>query len=126
MRIKYCCDTKAYKNCYLSQLSHGMPYFAGEQVQQGYGLGNLLVPLPKAFFFGEKRCQNSWKTSVAKLVGFASDVLDGKNVKQAAINQPKTAGLNLLKVAQQKIGKRKAATRKVKKKKRKRHHEIFT
>ena len=59
-------------------------------------------------------------------VEFASDVLHGKNVKHAAIDQAKTAGSNLLQVAQQQISKRKAAPRKVQKKKRKRHRNIFT
>ena len=40
MRVKYWCDAKAYENYYLSQVGHGMPYFAGARVQQGYGLGN--------------------------------------------------------------------------------------
>ena len=39
--VKYCCDAKASENYNLSQVSHGMPYFAGARVQQGYGLGNL-------------------------------------------------------------------------------------
>ena len=59
-------------------------------------------------------------------VEFASDVLHGKNAKQAVINQARAAGSNLLQVAQQKIGKRKTAPRKVQKKKRKRHHDIFS
>ena len=48
MRVKYCCDAKAYENYYLSQVGHGMPYFAGARVQQGYGLGNLFSSIAKS------------------------------------------------------------------------------
>ena len=58
-------------------------------------------------------------------VEFASDVLHGKNAKQAAIDQARAAASNLLQVAKQQVEKRKAAPRKVQKKKRKRHHNIF-
>ena len=120
MRVKYCCDAKAYENYYLSQVGHGMPYFAGARVQQGYGLGNLFSPLVK------KGAKTLGKQVLQSGVEFASDVLHGKNAKQAAIDQARAAGSNLLQAAQQKIGKRKAAPRKVQKKKRKRHHDIFS
>ena len=120
MRVKYCCDAKAYENYYLSQVGHGIPYFAGARVQQGYGLGNLFNSIAKRVFSLVKKG--------AKTLGkqFASDVLHGKNVKQTATDQAKTAGSNLLQAVQQEVGKRKAAPRKVQKKKRKKHHNIFT
>ena len=127
MRVKYCCDTKAYENYYLSQVGHGMPYFGGARVQQGYGLGNLFNSIAKRVLpLVKKGAKTLGKQVLQSCVEFASDVLHGKNVKQAAIDQAKTAGSNLLQVAQQKIRKRKAATRKVQKKKRKRHHDIFS
>ena len=124
MRVKYCCDAKAYENYYLSQVGHGMPYFAGAQVQQGYGLGNLFSSIAKSVL---SLVKNGAKTLGKQMLQsgceFASDVLQGKNVKQAAIDQAKAAGTNLLQAAQQ---KRKAAPRKVQKKKHKKHHDIFT
>ena len=127
MRVKYCCDAKAYENYYLSQFDHGMPYFAGAQVQQGYGLGNLFSSIAKCVLpLVEKGAKNLGKPVLQSGVEFASDVLQGKNVKQAAIDQAKAAGSNLLQAAQQRVGKRKAAPRKVQKKKRKKHHDIFT
>ena len=48
MRVKYCCDEKAYENYYLSKIDHGMPYFAGARVQQGYRLGNLFSSITKS------------------------------------------------------------------------------
>ena len=48
MRVKYCCDAKAYVNYYLSQVGHGMPCFNGAQIQQSYGLGNLFSSVAKS------------------------------------------------------------------------------
>ena len=124
MRVKYCCDAKAYENYYLSQVGHGMPYFAGAGVQQGYGLGNLFSSIAKSVLpLVKKGAKTLGKQVLQSGVDFASDVLQGKNVKQAAIDQAKAAGTNLLQAAQR---KRKAAPRKVQKKKRKKHHDIFT
>ena len=135
MRVKYCCDAKAYENYYLSQVGHGMPYFAGARVQQGYGLGNLFSSIAKSVLpLVKKGAKTLGKQVLQSGVEFASDVLQGKNAKQAAIDQ--AAGSNLLQVAKQQVGmrkaakqqvgKRKAAPRKVQKKKRKRHHDIFS
>ena len=124
MRVKYCCDAKAYENYYLSQVGHGMPYFAGARVQQGYGLGNLFSSIAKSVLpLVKKGAKTLGKQVLQSGVDFASDVLQGKNVKQAAIDQAKAAGTNLLQAAQR---KQKAAPRKVQKKKRKKHHDIFT
>ena len=124
IRVKYCCDAKAYENYYLSQVGHGMPYFAGARVQQGYGLGNLFSSIAKSVLpLVKKGSKTLGKQVLQSGVDFASDVLQGKNVKQAAIDQAKAAGTNLLQAAQR---KRKAAPRKVQKKKRKKHHDIFT
>ena len=123
MWIKYCCDVKAYENYYLSQVGHGMPYFAGAQVQQGYGLGNLFSSIAKSVLpLVKKGAKTLGKQVLQSGVNFASDVRQGKNVKQAAIDQAKVAGTNLFQAAQR---KQKAAPRKVQKKKCKKHHDIF-
>ena len=110
-----------------------MIYFAGARVQQAcltttrVQQGNLYSSIAKsALPLVKKGAKTLGKQVLQSGVEFASDVLHGKNVKQAAIDQAKTAGSNLLQVAQQKIGKRKTAPRKVQKKKRKRHCDIFT
>ena len=119
MRVKYCCDAKAYDNYYLFQVGHGMPYFSGARIQQGYRLGNLfsfiaksVLPLVKSEAVGKQVLESG--------VDFTSDVLSGKSAKQVAIDQAKAAGSNLLQAA-----KRKAKPKKVQKKKRKKHHDIF-
>ena len=123
MQVKYCCDAKAYENYYLSQVGHCMPYFAGARVQQSYRLGNLFSSIAKSVLFLVKKGAKALGKQVLQSgVDFASGVLQGKNVKQAAIDQAKAAGTNLLQAAQQ---KQKAAPRKVQKKKRKKHYDIF-
>ena len=124
MRVKYCCDAKAYENYYLSQVGHGMPYFSGARVQQGYGLGNLFSSIAKSVLpLVEKGAKTLGKQVLQSGVNFASDVLQGKNVKQSAIDQAKAAGMNLLQAPQR---KQKAAPRKVQKKIHKKNHDIFT
>ena len=101
MRVKYCCDAKAYGNYCLSQVDYGMPYFAGARVQQGYGLGNLFSSIAKSVLpLVKKGAKTLGKQVLQSGVDFASDVLQGKNVKQAAIDQAKAAGTNLLQAAQ--------------------------
>ena len=101
MRVKYCCDAKAYGNYYLSEVDYGMPYFAGARVQQGYGLGNLFSSIAKSVLpLVKKGAKTLGKQVLQSGVDFASDVLQGKNVKQAAIDQAKAAGTNLLQAAQ--------------------------
>ena len=77
-----------------------MPYFAGARVQQGYGLGNLFSSIAKSvLLLVKKDTKTLGKQVLQSGVDFASDVLQGKNVKQAAIDQAKAAGTNLLQAA---------------------------
>ena len=112
MHAKYCCDVKAYENYYLSQVGHGMPYFSGARIQQGYGLGNLFSSIAKSVLLLVKSGAKAVGKQVLQSgVDFASDVLNGKNAKQAAIDREKSAGSNLLRAA-----KRKAKPKKYKRK----------
>ena len=103
MRVKYCYDAKAYKNYYLSQVGHGMPYFVGERVQQDYGVGNLFSSIAKSVLpLLKKGAKTLGKQVLQSGVEFASDVLHDKNEKQAAIDQARAASSNLLQMAQKK------------------------
>ena len=76
MRVKYCCDAKAYENYCLSQVVHGMPYFAEARVQQGYGLGNLFSSIAKSVLpLVKKGVETLGKQVLQSDVEFASDVL---------------------------------------------------
>ena len=122
MRAQYCCDKKAYENYYLHQVGNGLPYFTGARYQQGYGLGNIFSSIAKTVLpLVKSGAKAVGKEVLRSGVGFASDLLGGKNAKQAAIDRVKLAGSNLIKTATR---KRKAPT-KVQKKKRKKHRDIF-
>ena len=76
MRVKYCCEAKAYNNSYLSQVGHGIPYFAGARVQQGYGLGNLFSSIAKSVLPSVKNGAKTLEKQVLQSgVEFAFDVL---------------------------------------------------
>ena len=97
-----------------------MPYFSGARTQQGYGLGNLFSSIAESVLPLVKSGAKAVGKKILQGVDFASDVLNGKNAKQAAIDRAKSAGSNLLQAA-----KRKAKPKKIQKKKRKKHHDIF-
>ena len=125
MRAKYCCDSQAYQNYYLNQVGHNLPYFSGARYQQGYGLGNIFNSIAKTVLPLVKSGSKAIGKQVLRSgVGFASDVLSGKNKKQAAIDCAKAAGSSLLKAATRKRKARPQKTR-VEKRKRKKHHDIF-
>ena len=90
MRVKYCCDAKTYENYYLSQVGHGMPYFAGARVQQGYGLGNLFSSIAKSVLPLVKNGAKTLEKQVLQSgVDFASDVLQGKTSNKLPSTKPK-------------------------------------
>ena len=125
MRAKYCCDSQAYQNYYLNQVSHVLPYFSGTRYQQGCGLGNIFSSTAKTVLPLVKSGSKAIGKQVLRSgVGFASDVLSGKNPKQAAIDRLKAVGSNLLKAATR---KRKAGPQKTRAEIRrcKKHHDIF-
>ena len=124
MRVKYCCNAKSYENYYLSQTGSGLPYFSGAAYQKGYGLGGIFSSIAKTVLpLIKSGAKAIGKQVLRSGVGFASDVLKGKNVKQAAIDRAKSGGSNLLESA---LKKRKRPTGKVQKKKRKKHNDIFS
>ena len=113
MRVKYCCYAKAYENYYLSQVGHGMPYFSGARIQQGYGLDNLFNSIAKSVLpLVKSGAKAVGKQVLQSGVDFASDVLNGKNAKQAAIDRAKSAGSNLFTSSQTKSETKKSTKEK--------------
>ena len=67
-----------------------MPYCAGARVQQRYGLGNLFSSIAKSVLpLVKKGAKTLGKQVLQSGVDFASDVLQGKNVKQLPSTKPK-------------------------------------
>ena len=140
MRVAYCCDGRAYEKYYLSQVGHGMPYFSGASYQRGYGLGSIFNSIAKTVLpLIKSGAKAVGKEALKSGMAFASDVVAGKNVKQAAINRAKSAGSNLFQAAKQKarsnlfrdprvvpVKRKKKNPARVQKKKRKKHNDIFS
>ena len=103
----------------------GFTYFSVARYQQEYGLGNIFSSIAKTVLpLVKSGSKTIGKQVLRSGVGFASDVLSGKNGKQAAIDRAKAVGSNLLKAATRKRKTRPQKTR-VEKRRRKKHHDIF-
>jgi len=96
----YCCDVKAYEGYCVNQAGSCVPFFAGAQQQKGYGLGGVLVNIGCAVMLLVKSgARASGHEALKSGMRFVSDVLEGKNVKQAVVRRAKQACSNLLKRA---------------------------
>ena len=99
MRSVYSCNSASYEKYYLDQVGHGQ-YFSGAAFQRGYGLGNIFASLGKALLpLVKSGAKAIGKQALKSGVAFASDVLAGKSVKQAALERTKQAGSTLLRQA---------------------------
>lgn len=80
---KYCCDASrlAYENYYMNQVGSGMPIYVGSQGQRGHGLGNVLGGL---FRSAAPILKRGLKTAARSGLALVGDVLEGKNLKEAA------------------------------------------
>ena len=84
MRSVYCCNSACYEKYYLDQVGYGQYYL--DQVY--YGLGNNFASLGKAILpLVKSGAKAIGKQALKSGVAFASDVLAGKNVKQAALHR---------------------------------------
>ena len=92
----YCCNSASYEKHCLDQVSHGQ-YFSGAAFQRGYGLENIFPSLGKPIqLLVQFAAKAIGKQALKSVVAFASNVLAGKNVKQAAFQRTKQAGSTLL------------------------------
>jgi len=81
MRHTYCCNAKVYEQYYLNQVGHGVtPFYSGVQYQQGYRFGDIFSSISKTIMpLVKKGAKAIGKQALKSGVGFASDVLAGKN-----------------------------------------------
>ena len=100
MHVKYCCDSKAYQSYYPNQIGHGGPYFSSAHFQNGYSLGEIFSSLAKSIMpLIKSGAKATGKQALKGGLGFASDVLAGKDAKKAAVEHAKMAGSSLLRQA---------------------------
>jgi len=83
-KASYCCDAKAYEDYYVNQAGDGMPFLAGAQQQKVYGVGGVLARIGRAVMpLFKSGARAIGREALRSGMQFASDVLEGKNVKQA-------------------------------------------
>ena len=93
-----------YQRYYVNQAGSGLPVFHGREYQRGYGIGSvfsglskLVMPLIKS---GAKALGKQALQSGTQVL---SDVLQGQNLKQAALRRSKEAGRHLLETASERM-----------------------
>ena len=76
-----------------------MSFFSGTPSQRGYGIGNIFASLGRLVLPLVKRGAKSIGKEVLKSgTNFVSDILEGKNLKQATLNIKETVSNLLRKV----------------------------
>ena len=99
-QVSYCCDAKAHEDYYVNQAASCMTFFARAQQQKGYGLGGVLASTGRAVLpLVKSGARAIGREALRSGNQFTSDVLEGKNLKPAAVRRAKQASSNLLKCA---------------------------
>jgi hypothetical protein len=97
-------DTKAYHDYYIHQAGKGYPVFAGRRYQRGHGLfifGGLFKAAMPLLKKGAKTLE---REALKTGLNIAGDVVQGRNIKQAATSRLKSTGENLLQKAMDTVG----------------------
>lgn len=86
-----------YTTYYVNQVGTGLPGFQGLKYQKGHGffgrlISNTLIPLFKTML---PSLQAIGAKSLPSVMGLASDIISGENVKQSAINRLREGGKNM-------------------------------
>ena len=98
-------DTKAYQDYYIHQTGKGYPIFAGRRYQRGQGLGSIFGGLFKAAMpLLKKGAKNLGREALKTGLNISGDVVQGRNIKQAAKSRLKSTGQNLLQKAMETVG----------------------
>jgi hypothetical protein len=93
-------DTKAYHDYYIHQAGKGYPVFAGRSHQRGHELGSIFGGLFKAAMpLLKKGAKTLGREALKTGLNIAGDVVQGRNIKQAAESRLKSTGQNLLQKA---------------------------
>ena len=98
-------DTKAYHDYCIQQAGKGYPVFAGRRYQRGHGVVSIFGGLFKAAMPLLKRGAKTIVREVKKTgLDIAGDVVQGRNIKQAAQSRLKSTGQNLFQKAIDTVG----------------------
>ena len=98
-------DTKAYHDYYIHQVRKGYPVFVGRRYQRGHVLGSIFGGLFKAAMpLLKKGAKTLGREALKTGLNIAGDVVQGRNIKQAAQSRLKSTGENLLQKAMDTVG----------------------
>jgi hypothetical protein len=98
-------DTKAYHDYYIHQAGKGYPVFAGRRYQRRHGLGSICGGLFKAALpLLKKGAKTLGREALKTGLNIGEDVVQGRNIKQAAEARLKSTGQNLFQQALNTVG----------------------
>jgi hypothetical protein len=98
-------DTKAYHDYYIHQAGKRYPGFAGRIYERGHGLGSIFGGLFKtALPVLKKGAETLGREALKMGLNIAGDVVQGRNIKQAADARLKSTGQNLFQKAMDTVG----------------------
>ncbi len=104
MRIQFNPQTEAFWRGHYTQKGGAIQPFQGFPDQRGSGLGSVFHSLLRAVLPVAKSAGRAiGKQALRSGVGFAGDILEGANVKEAAIKRARSGGARLLRKGEKKL-----------------------
>lgn len=95
MRKLYCCNPQSYDTHFV-QKGGGFPIYVGSGIQRGHGIGGIFAGLAKmAVPLLKSAAKSAGKTLLRTGAQFAGDLIQGKNVKDAAKQRAMEAGKSI-------------------------------
>ena len=93
MYVPYTCCTKKFEDYYVRQTGNGLPYYQGNILQKGYGIGGFFARLFRsAMPFLVSGAKTVGKEALRTGVQVANDVLAGENIKSSLQTRAKETG----------------------------------
>ncbi|GFY12761.1 uncharacterized protein F54H12.2 [Trichonephila clavipes] len=103
MLVPYNCCTKQFEDYYISQTGNGLPYYAGQSFQKGYGIGGWFKRLFRtALPFLKSGAKSVGKEVLKTSTQIANDMLEGQSFPESARQRTNETGKKLIKKAIQK------------------------
>jgi hypothetical protein len=97
MKPPYRSNGKYFQDYYLRKAGHGYPVITGGRFQRGHGMGSIFGGLFKAAMpLLKSGAKTLGRETLKTGLNIAGDVVQGKNLKQAAKTRLKTTGQRML------------------------------
>ncbi|GFT24572.1 uncharacterized protein F54H12.2 [Trichonephila clavipes] len=93
MLVPYNCCTKQFEDYYISQTGNGLPYYAGQSFQKGYGIGGWFKRLFRtALPFLKSGAKSVGKEVLKTSTQIANDMLEGQSFPESARQRTNETG----------------------------------